>query len=1215
MKSKNIRKTKSLQLFCLLFGTTLIFSVFIFWSNELSASASTDAEREFPNLKGREAVEHLQKQGVYESLQEVVKAARLEDELVDPQIKITAGDGEAEDRFGFDVAISGKTAVFGSPRDTVGTNDFQGSVYVFERQANGWVQQQKLVANPGVEEIFGSSVAIEGDTIVVGAPSARPNGGGFRGAGYVFTRSGTSWTQQQMLTSDNGGSENLGRDVAISGDTIVLGTDRGQTVSGRALVFVRSGGVWQEQQVLTASDAAAGDLFGMSIGISGDTIIVGAAFAVINGEIRRGAGYVFVRSGATWFEQQKLTAPDGQENDQFGISTTIDGARLAIGAPIDESPSNQNRGVYIFTRSGSIWTLEQKISPNDGQNDDRFSGAISLDGDNILIAASNQNVSTTRDQGAVYHFARSGTNWSQQRKLTASDSAEDDFFGSAVAMDEEISVIGAWHDDLGANADQGAGYIFDCSRTEQRQLLATDGAAFDQFGTSIAVNGDTVVVGAPFEEDANGAAQGAVYVFVRGGTGWIQQQKLKANPLRNNAEFGHSVDISGDTIVVGAWTETVGTTDTQGAAYVFVRNGTVWTQQAQLLAGDGTFNDQFGASVAIDGDSVVIGSVFDDVGTTLNQGSAYIFTRSGAVWTQQARINATDGVANDNFGNAVDISGETVLVGAYRKGNFQGVGYVFVRSGAIWSQQQKLTAADGLAGDEFGFAVSLDGDTAAIGAHKDDDGPTQDLGSVYVFTRGGTVWTEQTKIVRFDIFTFSQFGYTLALDGGNLVIGQGGGLNTAWVYSQNGADWTSLDEYTGTAQSDFGEAVGVSGATVVVGALAKNVGNNSQQGEAFVYYGDCSTAPVGTGSAPLSRRRCQAPTPTTLGTVSDAQEPAGNLIVTTQNVPAGITLTDLLNTNGTVTANVGAECSAALGAKTVVLKVSDAAGGVSLFGVTVNVIDPKPADFDGDGKSDIAIWRPPDKNWWILPSSNNNASVTAFGLSSDRIVPGDYDGDGKTDIAVFRPQSGVWYWLKSSDAGFAAVQWGLNGDIPAAGDFDGDGKTDPAVFRPSNGVWYVLKSSDSSFIFFNFGLAGDKPVTGDFDGDGKTDFAVFRPADTVWYLWQSAAGFAAVQFGVSMDKPVQADYDGDSKTDIAVYRPAEGVWYLLQSSAGLSIRQWGVAEDIPAPGDFDGDGKTDLGVFRPSQGVWYVQKSTGGSLFAQFGTNGDVPVEAGYFPQ
>jgi len=1181
------------------------------WFVERPASAEN-----FPNLSGQEAVEHLKKEGVYDSLQEAVKAARQTETLADPQVKLTAADGEAEDRFGFDVAISGDTAVFGSPHDTIGANDFQGSVYVFVRQASGWVQQQKLVANPAAEEIFGSSVAIDGDTIVVGAPSAGATGGGFRGAAYVFTRTGTTWTQQQMLIGSANGVENLGADVAIRGDTIVLGTDRGNilTATSRALVFVRNGGIWQEQQVLTASDTTAGDLFGLSVGISGETIVVGAPFAVINGDIRRGAAYVFVRSGTSWIEQQKLTAPDGRANDQFGIAVTISGETLAIGAPVDESAGSQNRGVYIFTRSGSVWTLEQKINPDDGQNDDRFSGAISLDGDNILIAASNQNIGTNRDQGAVYHFARIGTNWSQQRKLTASDGAEDDFFGSAVAIDGGISIAGAWHDDIGANINQGSVYIFDCGRSAQQQLTATDGAAFDRFGSAVAVSGDSVVVGVPSKIEPGGASQGAAYVFVRSGAGWIQQAKLKADPPRNGAEFGSAVDISGNTIVVGAWRETVAPNDTQGAAYVFVRSGTVWTQQARLLASDGAFNDQFGSAVAIDGETIAIGAPFDDVGANQNQGSVYVFTRSGANWTQQARFSSSNGAANDNFGNAVDISSETIAVGAYRRNTFRGAAYVFTRNGSTWSEQQILNATDGTGGDEFGFALSLDGNTLAVGAHKDDTEQFQDHGSVYIFTRSGTVWTEQPKILQDTIIQFAQFGSTLALDGDSLVIGQSGGLNTAWIYIPDGDEWILDEEFTGTAQSDFGKAVAISGATVVVGALAKTVGGNSQQGDATVYYGNCSTAPVGAAAAPVNRRRCKAATQAMLGTVSDGQEPAGSLTVTAHTVPAEITLMNLLNTNGAITANVGAECTATLGAKTVVLKVSDTGGGVSNFNVTINVIEQKPADFDGDGRSDISIWRPNAGQWWILPSSNNQAAVANFGLPADRIVPGDYDGDGKTDLAVFRPSSGVWYWLRSSDGGFAAVQWGLNGDVPAAGDFDGDGKTDLAVFRPSNGVWYVLKSSDNGFVFFNFGLAGDKPVPGDYDGDGRTDFAVYRPSSGVWYLQQSAAGFAAAQFGLGTDKPAPADYDGDMKTDLAVYRPSEGVWYLLQTSAGLSIEQWGADGDIPVSGDYDGDSKTDLAVFRPSEGVWYVRKTTGGFLIGQFGINGDVPVEAGYFP-
>ncbi len=285
----------------------------------------------------------------------------------------------------------------------------------------------------------------------------------------------------------------------------------------------------------------------------------------------------------------------------------------------------------------------------------------------------------------------------------------------------------------------------------------------------------------------------------------------------------------------------------------------------------------------------------------------------------------------------------------------------------------------------------------------------------------------------------------------------------------------------------------------------------------------------------------------------------------------------------------------------------------------LTVAKNKNADFDGDGKSDVSIFRPDAGLWYYLNSSNGSAGGVAFGAPGDIPVPGDFDGDGKTDTAVFRPADGVWHLLTKAGV-YTSRAFGSSGDIPVAADYNNDGKTDLAVFRPSNSVWYIANSdSQGTFTFVQFGQAGDKPAPADYDGDGKADIAVFRPAGatgTEWWVQKSSGGVFATQFGVSSDQAVPVDFTGDGKADVAFWRPSTGEWFILRSEdLSYYAFPFGTAGDVAAPGDFDGDGKADAAVFRPSNAVWYLLRSQAGFTAVQFGLTGDRPVENAYLPQ
>ena len=299
---------------------------------------------------------------------------------------------------------------------------------------------------------------------------------------------------------------------------------------------------------------------------------------------------------------------------------------------------------------------------------------------------------------------------------------------------------------------------------------------------------------------------------------------------------------------------------------------------------------------------------------------------------------------------------------------------------------------------------------------------------------------------------------------------------------------------------------------------------------------------------------------------------------------------------------------------------SDAIGNSNLSSTSADntvtvVLESSPFDFDGDGKTDIGIFRPSVAEWWINRSSTGVTVAGQFGATTDLIAPGDFTGDGKADVTFFRPSTGEWFILRSEDGSYFSFPFGTNGDVPTPADFDADGKTDVAVFRPSTSTWFVLRSSDGVTAIQGFGSTGDVPVASDYDGDGKADIAIYRPSVGQWWISRSTGGVIVLTFGAANDKPVQGDYTGDGKSDIAIWNPSTGEWFILRSEdySYYSV-PFGTSGDIPAPGDYDGDGKNDTTVFRPSSATWFSQRSTAGIMIQQFGSTGDRPIPNAFVP-
>lgn len=345
------------------------------------------------------------------------------------------------------------------------------------------------------------------------------------------------------------------------------------------------------------------------------------------------------------------------------------------------------------------------------------------------------------------------------------------------------------------------------------KLVASDGMPSDYFGNSVSLSGTTALIGAPMDGDL-GEFSGSAYVFVQSGNAWIQQAKLLASDGMPSDLFGNAVSLSGNTALVAAPARSNQAMQESGAVYVFVRSGNTWTQQAELFANDGADFDHFGTSVSLSGDTALV-SVVNDL--FFSPGAAYVFVRSGTTWTQSAKLSASDGFGGDGFGQAVSLAKDTAVIGAEGMGS----AHVFVRNGATWTHQANLWPDDAGVAGGFGHSVFVDGDTALVGASYA-GGLGMDSGSAYVFVRGGDSWTQQAKLLASDGMAHDMFGSSVSLEGDTALVGAPGNpsVGAAYVFVRSGHTWTEYAKVlpNSASPSGFGASVSQSGRTALIGA-------------------------------------------------------------------------------------------------------------------------------------------------------------------------------------------------------------------------------------------------------------------------------------------------------------------------------------------------------------------------------------------------------------
>ncbi|MCB1775372.1 MAG: FG-GAP repeat protein, partial [Gammaproteobacteria bacterium] len=424
---------------------------------------------------------------------------------------------------------------------------------------------------------------------------------------------------------------------------------------------------------LTAGDAAAMDWFGsFSVALAGDTALVGA-FRDDDAGSESGSAYIFnLNDYNQWGQQAKLTAvvDDSAAESRFGYDVSLDGDTALVGAYGYNCPGVVSCGaVYVLTRSGSNWSHQAKLLASDGAANDLFGFSTAISGDTALIGAIGADCPAGSNCGAAYVFTRSGAAWSQQAKLTPMTQVQEVEFGISVSLDDDTALVGAYLDDdcpVGLNC--GSAYVFTGSGatwTEQQKLKPIDPEPGAQFGISVSLKGDTALVGSDTDDCLAGADCGSAYVFTRSGASWSQHDKLVASDFDAGQNFGRRVSLVEGMALIGAWGDDCTAGADCGAAYVFTQTGVDWNEQSKLTASDADQGDEFGISVALTGETALIGSRLNDCADGVGCGSAYVFTRSGMTWNEQMKLTASDASADDQLGRSVAVDGDTALIGAW----------------------------------------------------------------------------------------------------------------------------------------------------------------------------------------------------------------------------------------------------------------------------------------------------------------------------------------------------------------------------------------------------------------------------------------------------------------------------------------------------------------------------------------------------------------------
>ncbi|MBK9173953.1 MAG: VCBS repeat-containing protein [Chloracidobacterium sp.] len=1022
------------------------------------------------------------------------------------------------------------------------------------------------------------------------------------------------------------GSGQFGAQVAVlpNGNIVVTDPlfDLPGPIADVGAVYLYDGNTLSEISRLTGS--AAGD----RVGSSGITVLSNGNYVIMSSGWNNGAA---TSAGAVTFGNAKtgISGMVSAANSLIG-STTLDevggngvtklsNGNYVVPSPNWDAPGAANAGAATFGNgnTGVTGTVSAANSLVGSTANDSVSLAITaLTNGNYVVSNPNWDGPGAVNAGAVTFgngtIGTSGTISAANSLVgsTANDTLAGVGAGSAVtALTNGNYVVTSTRWDAPGVVDAGAATFGNGTTGVSGPISAansligsTANDRIGNFGTSTGsgvtplANGNYVVVSQFW--NAPGAALAGAATFGNGTTGTTGTVSA-ANSLVGSAA-NHNVGSSGVTAL------------TNGNYVVSSRQ---WDGPGALQAGAATFgNGTTGISGTISAANSLVGTrASDSVGTggiiALTNGNYVVISPVWASATASAIGAVTLG--NGTTGISGTISSANSLIGSTAQDRVGGGGVTALTNGNYvvatpeWDAPGvvnvgAVTLGNGATGvtGTISAANSLVGSTAADFVGSNNGGNS----SVVALTNGNyivaSVSWDSPGAADVGAVTFGNgtTGVTGAVSAANSLVGSTASDSVNFVilgltngnYVVRNPNWDAPGLVNAGAVTFGNGTIGTSG---TISAAKSLVGSTASD-----QVGSGGVTPLTNGSYVVS----------TPGWDNGATANAGAV---TYGIGSGGTSGPISSSNsvvGTVTGVLSFSSTLSNGRMVV---------GQRLRNI-VTVFDPDPAtvrspfDFDGDGKTDVGIFRPGPAEWWYRRSSDGQVPALQFGTSTDAIAPVDYTGDGKSDVAFFRPTTGEWFILRSEDGSFYSFPFGGAGDTPVPADYDGDGKGDVAVFRSTNNTWYIQRSSDLGVSIITFGASGDLPVTADYDGDGKSDIGIFRPGPGEWwYLRSSDGGNRAFQFGTSTDKTVVGDYTGDGKADAAFFRPTTGEWFILRSEDGSFYSfPFGGAGDTPVPGDYDGDGKTDAAVFRPSSATWFMLGSTSGTQIIPFGAATDRPI-------